>query len=149
MTRGMGQGRVMSASSLAQVRARLRAVFREAVADGLIAVNPTEVVRRVRVSRTEHPGTSLDFDEAALLHVVVRSCRVLPRISPHDLRHTAGTLMLRRGVPIEIVSKTLGHRDIAITYRVHWHVLESERRQRMVDLFGVSRRSGPRRGRCW
>jgi integrase len=43
--------------------------------------------------------------------------------------------MLRRGVPIEVVSKTLGHADISMTYRVYRHVLESERRQHLVDLF--------------
>lgn len=69
------------------------------------------------------------------LEAVIRAGAVLPLISPHDLRHTAGTLMLRRGVPIEVVSRTLGHADIALTYRVYRHVLESERRQHVVDLF--------------
>jgi integrase len=69
------------------------------------------------------------------LETVIRSGKPLPLISPHDLRHTAGTLMLRRGVPIEVVSKTLGHADISLTYRVYRHVLESERRQHVVDLF--------------
>jgi integrase len=71
----------------------------------------------------------------ALVAAMVTAGPVLPDISPHDLRHTAGTLMLRRGVPIEVVSKTLGHADISITYRVYRHVLESEKRQHVVDLF--------------
>jgi integrase len=71
----------------------------------------------------------------ATLEAVIRAGAPLPSISPHDLRHTAGTLMLRRGVPIEVVSKTLGHADIALTYRVYRHVLESEKRQHIVDLF--------------
>lgn len=46
--------------------------------------------------------------------------------------------MLRRKVPIEVVSKTLGHADISLTYRVYRHVLESERREHVVDLFEMA-----------
>jgi integrase len=59
----------------------------------------------------------------------------LPHITPHDLRHTAGTLMLRRKVPVEVVSKVLGHANIAITYAVYRHVLESERQEHVIDFF--------------
>jgi integrase len=314
-TRGLGKGRTTSSRTLSHIRIRLRAVLRDAVLDGLIAMNPTDGIKRVKVARTEHPGIALDFDQVArfqelgetlyaagicqlwfalfaavsiglrrgevmglrwcdvdferdLLYIrqnltspggkiemrptktvtgqrdilmpaslkaalkrqqmaqasvyeasgqvmlesspvfatalgtythpdnldralkdllrwsdpeakpgakkreqkiiskpslisvegqprtnlerrmlaiprdhrvhleaVIRADKPLPLISPHDLRHTAGTLMLRRGVPIEVVSKTLGHADIAITYRVYRHVLESERRQHVVDLF--------------
>jgi integrase len=78
---------------------------------------------------------SIPREHRARLEAVIHSGEPIPRISPHDLRHTAGTLMLRRGVPIEVVSKTLGHSDIALTYRVYRHVLESEKRQHIVDLF--------------
>ena len=33
----------------------------------------------------------------------------------HDLRHTAGTLALRQGRPLHLVSKMLGHSDPAMT----------------------------------
>lgn len=59
----------------------------------------------------------------------------LPDISPHDLRHTYATLALRRGVPIEIVSRNLGHASISITWDIYRHVLYSERRSHVVDLF--------------
>lgn len=71
----------------------------------------------------------------AKLGLVIRSGEALPNISPHDLRHTAGTLMLRRGMPVEVVSKVLGHSKVSITLDVYRHVLESERRQHVVDLF--------------
>jgi integrase len=44
-------------------------------------------------------------------------------------------LMLRRGMPVEVVSKVLGHSKVSITLDVYRHVLESERRQHVVDLF--------------
>jgi integrase len=41
----------------------------------------------------------------------------------HDLRHTAGTLMLRAGTPVHVVSKILGHADPAMTLRRYSHAL--------------------------
>ena len=46
----------------------------------------------------------------------------LPKIRFHDLRHTAATLMLSRGVHPKVVSEMLGHADISITLRVYAHV---------------------------
>jgi integrase len=40
----------------------------------------------------------------------------------HDLRHTAATLMLSRGVHPKVVSEMLGHADISITHRIYAHV---------------------------
>jgi integrase len=40
----------------------------------------------------------------------------------HDLRHTAATLMLSRGVHPKVVSEILGHADISITLRIYAHV---------------------------
>jgi integrase len=45
----------------------------------------------------------------------------------HDLRHTAGTLALRQGVPLHTVSRMLGHSDPAMTLRRYAHVLEDMR----------------------
>jgi integrase len=56
----------------------------------------------------------------------------------HDLRHTAGTLALRQGVPLHTVSRMLGHADPAMTLRRYAHVLEDMREdaaQAMDELF--------------
>ncbi|HET9110690.1 MAG TPA: site-specific integrase, partial [Ktedonobacterales bacterium] len=45
------------------------------------------------------------------------------RVRFHDLRHTAATLLLGRGVPVKVVSELLGHASIAITLDVYAHVL--------------------------
>jgi integrase len=45
-----------------------------------------------------------------------------PRIRFHDLRHTAATLMLGRGVHPKVVSETLGHSQIAVTLDLYSHV---------------------------
>ena len=41
----------------------------------------------------------------------------------HDLRHTAATLLLSRGVNVKVVSEMLGHADISITLRIYAHVI--------------------------
>lgn len=71
----------------------------------------------------------------------------LPGVSPHDLRHTYATLTIRRGVPVEIVSRYLGHATVLITLMIYRHVLPDElvlaaiERQPLSDrlIFGLAR----------
>lgn len=58
----------------------------------------------------------------------------LPRLRVHDLRHTHATLLLRRGVPVEVVSEKLGHSTPAFTLSQYRHVLPEERRQYALNL---------------
>lgn len=57
-----------------------------------------------------------------------RLCREarVTRITPHGLRHTGATLLLRAGVPLHVVSRRLGHRSTDFTARVYAHVLPSQ-----------------------
>jgi integrase len=41
----------------------------------------------------------------------------------HDLRHSAATLLLSKGVPVKVVSEMLGHSDVGITLSIYAHVL--------------------------
>jgi integrase len=47
----------------------------------------------------------------------------------HDLRHSAATLLLAAGVPLKVVSETLGHSSIAITADIYQHVTPDLRRE--------------------
>ena len=49
----------------------------------------------------------------------------LPRMRFHDLRHTAATIMLSRGVHPKVASEILGHATVAITLDLYSHVTES------------------------
>jgi integrase len=71
------------------------------------------------------------------LQAVVLSGAVLPSISPHDLRHTAGSLMLMRGMSLETVSEILGHQDSSITRKVYIHLTKTFKRDNLIDLFPV------------
>ena len=66
----------------------------------------------------------------------------LPRIRFHDLRHTAATLMLGRGVHPKIVSEVLGHSTIGITLDLYSHVTPTMQRaaaQAMDEVLGPQR----------
>jgi integrase len=45
------------------------------------------------------------------------------RIRLHDIRHTHGTLLIKAGVPIKVVSERLGHGNPAFTIDTYQHVL--------------------------
>jgi integrase len=47
----------------------------------------------------------------------------LRRITPHGLRHTHATMLLKGGVSAKVVSERLGHASIAITLDTYSHVL--------------------------
>ena len=50
----------------------------------------------------------------------------------HDLRHSAATSLLSRGMPIKVVSEMLGHADVSITLSIYAHVLP-EMRDKAAD----------------
>ncbi|MCI0677946.1 MAG: site-specific integrase [Actinobacteria bacterium] len=47
----------------------------------------------------------------------------VPRIRLHDIRHTHGTLLIKAGVPVKVVSERLGHANPAFTVDTYQHVL--------------------------
>jgi len=57
---------------------------------------------------------------------LVENTTIKDRITLHTLRHTFGSTMLRRGVPIEVVSKLMGHANITITYTQYIHILQEQ-----------------------
>jgi integrase len=61
----------------------------------------------------------------------------LPRIRFHDLRHTAATLLLGRGVHPKIASEMLGHSTIAITLDLYSHVTPTMQREAVDALEAV------------
>lgn len=56
----------------------------------------------------------------------------LPKVSPHDLRHTAATLALESGADLKQVQTLLGHKDPSTTMQFYAGVTE-EAQRRTVD----------------
>jgi integrase len=50
----------------------------------------------------------------------------LDRVTPHTLRHTAGSLALASGATIVTVSKMLGHKDVTTTMNIYAHQLPDD-----------------------
>jgi integrase len=53
----------------------------------------------------------------------------LPPVRFHDLRHTAASLMLHKGVSVLVVSKRLGHAKASITLDIYGHLVPSMQEQ--------------------
>jgi integrase len=64
----------------------------------------------------------LDFDRLVKLAGV-------KRIRIHDTRHSYATLTILSGMPINVVSQSMGHSDISTTLRVYAHVMPEQRRE--------------------
>ncbi len=60
---------------------------------------------------------------------------------PHELRHSAASLMLAQGVKLQVVSEVLGHSSIRMTADVYGHVLAPDR-QAAADAMTVALWSG-------
>lgn len=55
-------------------------------------------------------------------------------VSCHTLRHTFATRCFEKGIPLEVISKELGHADITVTARVYVHLLPDFRSQEMQKM---------------
>src|ERR1700682_2038830 len=58
----------------------------------------------------------------------------VPSVRFHDLRHTAATLLLGRGVNPKIVSEMMGHSTVAITLDIYSHVTPTMQREAAVAM---------------
>jgi integrase len=59
----------------------------------------------------------------------------VPRVRPHDARHTTATLLLGQGVHPKLVSEMLGHASVAITLDLYSHATPAMHREaaRVLD----------------
>ncbi len=61
----------------------------------------------------------------------------LGRLTLHELRHTAASLMMESGVPIESVSSVLGHSTIRLTADVYGHIGQRQRQNATEAMAAV------------
>lgn len=63
----------------------------------------------------------------------------LPRVTVHDLRHSAATVLFAAGVPLPVISDILGHSTIRVTADLYRHrvpALSKEAAERMQEAVG-------------
>lgn len=96
----------------------------------------------------EWAGGSIKRNRSAW--VTVRDDSGIAHCTRHDLRRTAGSLMLQAGVSIEIVSEILGHANINITKKVYAHLTVDHLRAGVAALssgnVSAANRSNGRKG---
>lgn len=63
----------------------------------------------------------------------------MPHVNFHDLRRSCGTLLIRQGVPLHIVSRILGHSSTSVTERVYAHLSSAQVREGLESLEALHR----------
>lgn len=58
--------------------------------------------------------------------------------SPHDLRHSFGSELIKNGVDIKVVSELMGHKDIQTTYNIYIHIL-TEQKVNAIEMFNKNK----------
>lgn len=65
------------------------------------------------------------------------ACINLPGVTPHTLRRTFGSVMLAEHVPVEVVSKLMGHANINVTLNAYRGLLRGETEGALEALWGA------------
>lgn len=86
-----------------------------------ITKNGSKIQSRQNINRTlkammSRAGCSIDY------------------LTPHELRHTFGSLLIKKGIDIKVVSNLLGHKDISVTYNIYIHILQEQRVTAVASL---------------
>lgn len=74
-------------------------------------------------------GTAVDPDNFKNRTYKLTEAAGIGKWGPHELRHSAASILLAMGVPLKTVSETLGHSSIRITADVYGHLLEPARKE--------------------
>jgi site-specific recombinase XerD len=71
----------------------------------------------------------------SLLRRHAKSVGIAKRVTPHILRHTLATHLLKNGCPIGAIKEILGHNRLETTCRFYLGTLSADEAQRMHDQF--------------
>jgi integrase/recombinase XerD len=73
-------------------------------------------------------GQNRPLDTSSVLKLIksaAKKAKINQLVTPHTLRHTHATLSLKKGAPIHLVKKSLGHSSLTTTEK-YLHVVEDE-----------------------
>jgi integrase len=59
-------------------------------------------------------------------------------VSPHTLRHTMTSLFAEAGIPLDVISRRLGHENSDITKRIYLHITETRKVQENLQVSTVT-----------
>lgn len=66
--------------------------------------------------------------------IMLRAGCSIPSCTPHELRHTFGSLLIKKGADIKVVSELLGHKDVSVTYNIYIHILKEQKVEAVNSL---------------
>jgi integrase len=84
---------------------------------GAVGIEPTAWVFADVAGNPIHPHSISQAFEGIVARAGV------PKVRLHDVRHTHGTVLIKAGVPVKVVSERLGHGNPAFTIDTYQHVL--------------------------
>ena len=88
------------------------------------AAKQGKVIRNVATVFTTAKGTPLDTRNVTRYFQLALQRAGLPHQRFHDLRHAAATVLIEQGVDLSVVSRMLGHADLATTADVYAHLTD-------------------------
>ena len=68
-----------------------------------------------------------------------------PRVTPHDLRHTAASMLIASGAPVVLVARQLGHQSAKLTLDTYAHLFDDQ----LSDVVRLSWDSANQGSFCW
>jgi integrase len=74
-------------------------------------------------------GTPMDPDNLSKMNKELCRRAGLPTMRFHDSRHTAATLLINEGVPLEVIQQLLGHSSAQVTNQIYAKIKEGPLRQ--------------------
>ena len=107
----------------------------ESVRDVFIQPELESAIKKAKAHRLEYiiktgERSEMLFPDAnyyAFEHYLKRKSEKIKKITPHTLRHTHVSLLASQGVPLDVISRRLGHSNEKITRGVYFHVTKKLR----------------------
>ena len=59
-------------------------------------------------------------------------------VTPHALRHTMTSLFAEAGIPLDVISRRLGHESSDITKRIYLHITETRKIQENQQVSSIT-----------
>jgi integrase len=84
-------------------------------------------------------GLGINFEGLKSGFRRAREAAGMPHVTFHDLRRSCGTLLIQRGVSLNVVSRILGHSSTTVTERVYAHLGGKQLRAGLNELSALHR----------
>lgn len=75
---------------------------------------------------------------AKQLKIAAEKANIEKHVTPHILRHTMTSLFAEAGVPLEVISRRLGHESSELTVRIYLHITKKRKAQDNAKVKGVT-----------